>query len=292
MVAIVSMTGYGVASRDFVHGALSLEIKGVNSRYLDIVFRVNDEMRALEQTLRDLVSAAVTRGKVELRLGYGRDAGGRAGRSLSVNEAMVRSLVGAQAQVRALAPEAGLLGVRDILDWPGVLEDAHLPQDVLRETVLELAANALAQFGASREREGAKLADMLLSRADAIAEWVARIEPRIPQVVAEQHARLATRLREALGSLDDERVRQEIALFGIRVDVAEELSRLSAHLAEVRRVISRGGPCGKRLDFLMQELHREANTLGSKSVSTEVSAGAMEIKILIEQMREQVQNIE
>jgi len=285
------MTGYGTAARELPHGALSLEIKGVNSRFLDTVFRLNDELRALEPQLREMVAAAVTRGKVEVRLGYGREAT-RAVRPLAINAEMVARLGQAAAEVRRMVADAAPLTVREILDWPGVLEDASLPQETLRATTMELARLALAEYQASREREGAKLATMLEERVAAITEWVKKIEPLLPGIVADHQARVAARLREALGLADDERVRQEVAMFGIRIDVAEELSRLAAHLGEVRRVLARGGACGKRLDFLMQELHREANTLGSKSVSTEVSAGAMEIKILIEQMREQVQNIE
>ena len=285
------MTGYGTAARELPHGALSLEIKGVNSRFLDTVFRLNDELRALEPPLREMVAAAVTRGKVEVRLGYGREAT-RAVRPLAINAEMVARLGQAAAEVRRMVADAAPLTTREILDWPGVLEDASLPQETLRATAMELARLALAEYQASREREGAKLATMLEERVAAIAEWVKKIEPLLPGIVADHQARVATRLRDALGSADDERVRQEVAMFSIRIDVAEELSRLAAHLGEVRRVLARGGACGKRLDFLMQELHREANTLGSKSVSTEMSAGAMEIKILIEQMREQVQNIE
>ncbi len=285
------MTGYGTATRELPHGALSLEIKGVNSRFLDTVFRLNDEFRALEPQLREMVSAAVTRGKVEVRLGYGREAT-RAVRPLAINAEMVTRLGQAAAEVRRLVTDAAPLSTREILDWPGVLEDASLPQDTLRATAQELARVALAEYQASREREGAKLATMLEERVASITDWVRKIEPLMPGIVADHQARVAARLRDALGSADDERVRQEVAMFGIRIDVAEELSRLAAHLGEVRRVLARGGACGKRLDFLMQELHREANTLGSKSVSTEVSASAMEIKILIEQMREQVQNIE
>ena len=285
------MTGYGTATRELPHGALSLEIKGVNSRFLDTVFRLNDEFRALEPVLREMVAAAVTRGKVEVRLGYGREAT-RTVRPLAINAEMVTRLGEAAAEVRHLVADAAPLSTREILDWPGVLEDASLPQDTLRATAQELASVALAEYQASREREGAKLAMMLEERVAAITDWVRKIEPLLPGIVADHQARVAARLRDALGSADDERVRQEVAMFGIRIDVAEELSRLAAHLGEVRRVLARGGACGKRLDFLMQELHREANTLGSKSVSTEVSASAMEIKILIEQMREQVQNIE
>ena len=289
---ILSMTGYGNAVREFPTGAMSLEVKSVNSRFLDLVFRLNDELRALEPALRELVTASVARGKVEVRLGFGRDAAARGARTLSVNVGAVSNLAVAAAEVRRLVPEAGPLSTLEILEWPGVLEDGGIAPETLRDAALELARLALAEFRASREREGEKLEKMLLDRVGAIDELVLRIEPLLPHIVAEYHAKLAARLRDALGSADDERVRLEVGMFGIRIDVAEELSRLGAHLAEVRRVLDNGGASGKRLDFLMQELNREANTLGSKSVSTEVSAAAMEVKILIEQMREQVQNIE
>ena len=286
------MTGYGTAVREFPTGALSLEVKSVNSRFLDVMFRLNDELRALEPALRELVTASVARGKVEVRLGFGRDAAARGARPVSVNAGAVSNLAVAAADVRRLVPDAGPLSTLEILQWPGVLEDGGIAPETLRDAALELARRALAEFRASREREGEKLKKMLLDHVGAIDELVLRIEPLLPQIVAEYHAKLAARLRDALGSADDERVRQEVGMFGIRIDVAEELSRLGAHLAEVRRVLDNGGACGKRLDFLMQELNREANTLGSKSASTAVSAAAMEIKILIEQMREQVQNIE
>lgn len=292
---ILSMTGYAAVSRELAQGSLGLEIKSVNSRFLDIVFRLNDEMRAFEPMLRERVVAVVTRGKVEVRVGIGREFSGgsaRSGRPLAVNRDAVRRLIDAAAEIRAIVPQAAELRMIEILNWPGVLEDAGVAPDAMREMVATLAAEALVEFTASRRREGEKLRDMLLTRIDAIEHWVSRIEPLLPQIVADHHSRLAARLRDALGSADDERLRQEVALFGIKIDVAEELSRLSAHLGEVRRVLGSGGASGKRLDFLMQELNREANTLGSKSVSPEVSAAALEIKILIEQMREQVQNIE
>ena len=292
---ILSMTGFAAVSRDLPHGALNLDIKSVNSRFLDLMFRLADEVRGLEPALRELISLGVTRGKVELRLGYGKDgqAGlSRAGRPLHINEEAVRRLGEAAVAVKRLVPQALDLRVMEVLHWPGVLEDTALSADQMREAVMAMMAEAMTEFGASRAREGEKLKHMLLARVAGVEDWVRKIEPLMPQAVADHHAKMAARLRDALGAVDDERVRQEIALFGIKIDVAEELSRLSAHLSEVRRVLEKGGACGKRLDFLMQELNREANTLGSKSVSGEISTGAMEMKILIEQMREQVQNIE
>jgi uncharacterized protein (TIGR00255 family) len=292
---ILSMTGFAAVSRDLPHGALNLEIKSVNSRVLDLMFRLADEVRSLEPVLRETLTQGVTRGKVEVRLGYGKDgqAGqSRAGRPLQLNEEAVRRLGEAAAAVKRLVPEAIDLRVMEVLHWPGVLEDTALSADQMRETVVAMMAQAMEEFGASRAREGEKLKAMLLTRVTALEEWVTKIEPLMPQAVADLQVKMTARLRDALGAADDERVRQEVAMFGIKIDVAEELTRLGAHLSEVRRVLAKGGACGKRLDFLMQELNREANTLGSKSVSGEISTAAMEMKILIEQMREQVQNLE
>jgi uncharacterized protein (TIGR00255 family) len=292
---ILSMTGYAMVSRELPHGALHLELKSVNSRFLDLMFRLGDEVRALEPMLREIVTEKVSRGKVELRLGYGKEGGStpnRAGRPLKLNLASVERLAEAAAAVKRVVPQALDLRVMEVLHWPGVLDDTAVSAEEMRETVAAMAREALAEFTASREREGEKLKAMLLSRVAGIEEWVKKIEPLMPQIVADYHAKLAARLRDVLGAGDDERVRQEVAMFGIKIDVAEELTRLGAHLSEVRRVLEKGGASGKRLDFLMQELNREANTLGSKSVSTDVSGAAMEMKILIEQMREQVQNLE
>ena len=292
---ILSMTGYAAVSRDLPHGALNLEIKSVNSRFLDLMFRLADEARTLEPALREAITAGVTRGKVELRLGYGKDGASgqsRAGRPLQLNEEAVRRLGEAAAAVKRLVPQTLDLRVMEVLHWPGVLDDTALSPEQMREAVNAMMSQAMAEFTDSRAREGEKLKQMLFTRVAALEAWVVKVEPMMPQAVEDQQARMTARLKEALGAVDDERVRQEIAMFGIKIDVAEELSRLGAHLSEVRRVLAKGGACGKRLDFLMQELNREANTLGSKSVSPEVSTAAMEMKILIEQMREQVQNLE
>jgi uncharacterized protein (TIGR00255 family) len=293
---ILSMTGYAMVTRELPSGAMNLEIKSVNSRFLDLMFRINDEVRSLEPLLREMLTEKVTRGKVELRLGYGKEGAGgganRAGRPMSLNMGAIERLAEAAAQVRRALPGAQELRVIEVLHWPGVIEDTSLSPEELKDIVLGMAREAIGEFSASRQREGEKLKAMLLSRVAGIEEWVKKVEPLMPQIVADYHAKLAARLREAIGSTDDERIRQEVAMFGIKIDVAEELSRLGAHLSEVRRVLDKGGAVGKRLDFLMQELNREANTLGSKSVSTEVSGAAMEMKILIEQMREQVQNLE
>jgi uncharacterized protein (TIGR00255 family) len=192
--------------------------------------------------------------------------------------------------VRAAVPDARPLSVGEVLGWPGVLGDDR--SAALREACITLVHELLEDFSATRSREGGKLAQMLLERVERMRELLASIQPKLPEAIAAYQEKVSTRLREALGGADEERIRQEIALFGVRADVAEELSRLAAHLEEVARVVKSGGAVGKRLDFLMQELNREANTLGSKSVSKELSDASLELKLLIEQMREQIQNIE
>ena len=292
---ILSMTGYAAVSRELPHGAINLEVKSVNSRFLDLMFRLADEARSLEPMLREAITESVTRGKVEVRLGYGKDGAAgqsRAGRPLQLNEETVQRLGEAAVAVKRLVPQALELRVMEVLHWPGVLEDTALSPEQMRDAVSAMMQEAMAEFKGSRAREGEKLKVMLLTRVAGLEDWVKKVEPLMPQAVADQQAKMTARLRDALGAVDDERIRLEIAMFGIKIDVAEELSRLGAHLSEVRRVLDQGGACGKRLDFLMQELNREANTLGSKSASSEVSTAAMEMKILIEQMREQVQNIE
>jgi uncharacterized protein (TIGR00255 family) len=252
--------------------------------------RMPDELRPHEPILREAISAQLTRGKVECRIAY--SARQAAQNPAHLNLDMVRQLAEWSEQVRELMPAARELCVADVLRWSGVLGSPILSADALQVTLQDLLKRALTEFAAARQREGEKLKAFLLERVAQIEALRTGVAPRIPASIAAYEAKLRARLLEALGSADDERVHQEIALYASKIDVDEELSRLSTHLDEVNRVLAKGGVVGKRLDFLMQELHREANTLGSKSVDSEVSRCAMDIKILIEQMREQVQNIE
>jgi len=288
---IQSMTGYASLLRETAQGSLFLELKSVNNRFLDLQFRVVEELRSLEPNLRELIAAKIGRGKLDCRVSF-TPAPAAAGKQLSLNAELLERLAGLEREVRALMPEAQPLGAGEVLRWPGMLGDAAIAADELREPCLALMREALAELCATRAREGAKLRDMIVERAAKMQALVERIAPLLPLAVAAYQEKLTLRLREALAANDEERIRQEISVFGIKVDVAEELNRLAAHLQEVRRVLDAGGAAGKRLDFLMQELNREANTLGSKSVSREVSEASIELKLLIEQMREQIQNIE
>jgi uncharacterized protein (TIGR00255 family) len=287
---IRSMTGFAAVAADLPGVALAVELRSVNHRFLDLQLRLPDELRGLESTLRERILAELKRGKVECRITLGRPAAGAAG--LAVDLARVAELAKAAAAVTGGAPGVAPLSVGEILRWPGVLAEPGVPPAELAAQAGKLVVEALADFSASRAREGAKLIATLVERCDAIEMQIARVAPRIPAIHAAYAEKLGARLREAGLDADQDRLKQELALFATKVDVAEELSRLATHVAEVRRVLDAGGSAGKRLDFLMQELHREANTLGSKSVDAELSQASLEIKVLIEQMREQVQNLE
>ncbi|MBI4990052.1 MAG: YicC family protein [Rhodocyclales bacterium] len=287
---IYSMTGYAAQMRDIGRGILHLELRTVNSRYLDMNFRIAEEVRIVEPALREMISGRLNRGKVDCRLNLLPSA--TAPREASLNRALLQQLATLQLGVRDQLPEASPLTVADVLRWPGMLGDDQPGADTLQAECTALAQAALDELVATRAREGGKLAAMILERVERMRALVAEAGPKLPQALADYQERMATRLREAAASLDEERIRQEMGLFATRVDVAEELNRLVAHLDEVARVVGKGGAIGKRLDFLMQELNREANTLASKSVSAEITAIAVDMKLLIEQMREQVQNIE
>ncbi len=285
---ITSMTGYAAATRDLPTASLAAEVKSVNGRFLDVQFRLSEELRAVEPALRELIQARVSRGKVECRVSVTPPTG--AAPRISVNEGLLAELAQASKKIRAVVRDARPLSVGEVLNWPGVLGDDR--SAALREACVALVQEVLEDFAATRSREGGKLAAMLIERAERMQSLLASIQPRLPEAIAAYEEKLAARLREVLGGADEERIRQEIALYSVKADVAEELNRLGAHLEEVHRVVGAGGAVGKRLDFLMQELNREANTLGSKSVSKELSDASLEFKLLIEQMREQIQNIE
>jgi uncharacterized protein (TIGR00255 family) len=286
---IYSMTGYAVASADSPRGALVLELRTVNSRYLDLQFRVAEELRAAEPMLRELIAGRIARGKADCRLYYG-NSGSQAQQQLNIR---------AVAQLRALAMEAAKafpgvspLRVADVLRWPGVLAEPAADEDRNRAVLEKLCRGALDELCATRGREGAKLAAILLGRAAEMRKRLLEVAPLVPEAVAMHRTKLAERLREVLEAGVEERIRTEIALFAAKSDVDEEITRLAAHLDEVERVLAKGGAVGKRLDFLAQELNREANTLASKAAGLRIADCALELKLLIEQIREQVQNIE
>jgi uncharacterized protein (TIGR00255 family) len=286
---IASMTGFAIVNREVPGGRLALELRSVNHRYLEFQCRMPDELRLLETQLREGVAAKLARGKVDCRISFNKVANAA---SVTPNAEAVARLKETAALLHKDFPDARGLSLWEVLHAPGVLNDVTLEADDLKEVVTGMLAEALADMNASRVREGEKLAAMIEERLARISVIVGEAAPLVPAVVKAYEEKLAAKLAEALLPGADERLRQEVVLFAARVDVAEELSRLTAHVAEVRRILKQGGAAGKRLDFLMQELNREANTLGSKSATNELSKMSVELKVLIEQMREQVQNIE
>jgi uncharacterized protein (TIGR00255 family) len=287
---IHSMTGYAATTREFAFGTLSIELRSVNHRYLDVQFRLPDDLRAVEPALREALQSGIGRGKVECRVSFALVQG--SGKTFKLNEELMLQLEDVELKVRTMLAGAPQLSAADVLRWPGILSTEPLPLEQLQAACREMIAVALEEFNAAREREGDKLKALLLERVAAVEQRVAATLPRIPQAVAAYRDRLAVKLKEALGSGEDERVRQEVALFAAKIDVDEELSRLTAHVSELKRILAAGGMVGKQLDFLMQELNREANTLASKSVDLAVTQAALDLKLFIEQMREQIQNIE
>jgi uncharacterized protein (TIGR00255 family) len=284
------MTGYAAASADSPRGRLTLELRSVNARFLDVQFRIGEELRAHEPALRELIGARVSRGKVDCRFFLGES--GITEKPQRLNPEALQRLNELSQQVRKAFPEAGALRIADVLRWPGVIAEQPADEDTLRQITSELCRRALDDLVATRAREGAKLAASIRERVSAMRARVDEVAPLVPQSIAAYQTKIADRLKEALGSADDDRVRAELALFSAKVDVDEELDRLRAHLGEVERSLQKGGPAGKRLDFLAQELNREANTLASKSASQQLSDCALDLKLLVEQIREQVQNIE
>lgn len=300
---VYSMTGYASAQHTPGGNAeiatpaacLALELRSVNSRFLDVVLRLPDELRPQEPALRELIAKRLKRGKVELRVSVEAAAGG------ALPDVPVRTLqrlAAAQQQVRVWLPEAAPLSVADALRLAAG-DSAASP--ALGEALLPLARQALDELVAARQREGARLLALLQERITALRALAAQAAPLVPQLVQAQRQRFLERWQEALGAAPaseavtqaaQERALAEATAFAIRIDVAEELGRLAAHLDEIEAVLQKGGETGKRLDFLIQELHREANTLGSKSATLELTRISVDMKVFIEQMREQVQNLE
>jgi uncharacterized protein (TIGR00255 family) len=268
---------------------MAVEIRAVNHRYLEFSLRAPDEIRALEPALREALSGQLARGKVECRVALGESRGGR--EVATPDMAALEALASQEQVVKSLFPHADGLTVHQVLTWAGVLPMSAIDPAELGPNVIAAFQAALVELRAAREREGAKLAHFIRERLDHIAAHVAQARPLVPAAVQAFEAKLRDRIADAGGSTD-ERIANEIVMFAARSDVEEELSRLSAHVDEVRAILTKGGNVGKRLDFLMQELNREANTLGSKSVATELTRIAVDLKVWIEQMREQVQNIE
>ena len=287
---IHSMTGYAMVTRELPQGSLNLELRSVNNRYLDIQFRLPDEFRSLEAAMREFLTSRLNRGKVECRLNFSRLPGKRrypGHQFKSVSEAVGAGPYDQGCPTRSKGIGSG--GYSALARNPGW----HFADDgEFAGALYRLAPVWPGRACGCQIPRGSKLKAVLLERIHTMRSLINEVAPRIPALLTAFQEKLKARLHEALINCDDERIRLELGLFASKIDVDEELSRLRAHLEEVERILSRGGATGKRLDFLMQELNREANTLAAKSVDTEVSKISVELKVLIEQMREQVQNIE
>lgn len=287
---ISSMTGFAAAAIETAQGSLAVELKTVNHRYLEFQTRMPEELRPLEPAMREAVAARLTRGKVDCRITFTPLSSAK--RSLVPDADALQALEAASDQVLERFPDARRLSVAEVLHWPGVLAEESLSADKAKEQVMALVSRAIADLDQTREREGAKLEAVLRERLERMQAFVAEAQPLIPGAVKAFADKLAARVAEAGAAPSDERIHQEIVLYSARIDIDEEISRLGAHITEFRRVLGKGGACGKRLDFLCQELNREANTLCSKSSDVELTRIGLDLKVAIEQLREQVQNIE
>jgi len=286
---IHSMTAFARREAETPWGTLTWELRSVNHRYLDLGMRLPEELRALEPRVRELMQARLKRGKVDAGLWFTRAAATDA----ALDAGQVRRLqeLAASAQREAGAALAPLRAI-DVLRWPGVMQNAAIDVESLGGEALALLARALDDLSETRAREGARLQELLLARLAAMEKIVAGVRTVLPEMARFYRERLEARLKEVREGLDPARLEQEMVLFANRTDVAEELDRLNAHFAECRRVLAAGEQAGRRLDFLMQELNREANTLGSKAADLRLTNASVELKVLIDQMREQIQNIE
>ncbi|WP_127346230.1 YicC/YloC family endoribonuclease [Pseudidiomarina mangrovi] len=284
-----SMTGYARHELKAQWGTAAWELRSVNQRYLETYFRLPEQFRSLENSLRERLRAQLQRGKVECSLRLHIETGGQT--SLSLNEELAKSVI-ASANWISGQSVSSQLNPLDVLRWPGVVAQQEEDMDAIQADVLAAFETTLAEFIANRASEGAALERLISERLAGVAEQAAFVRTRMPEILQWQRERLLNRLAEAKVDLDPSRVEAEIVMLAQRVDVAEELDRLDTHVAETRKILRKGGACGRRLDFMMQEFNREANTLASKSISADVTTAAVELKVLIEQMREQIQNIE
>lgn len=287
-MTIHSMTAFA-RETDPEQGAITVELRSVNHRYLDCHFKIPDDLRVLEPRLREALTQTLGRGKVDCQIRLVADV--QRG-NLAIDRERLTTVLGALDEIRRDAPELAAPDALAVLGFPGVCDGATSDESALQASALALFRKALDTLQESRSREGAQLEDLIERRLEAIDVEVERVREELPELRNRQEERLRKRLGELEQPVDEGRLEQELVLLLQKSDVDEELDRLNAHVAEVRRVLAKGGPCGRRLDFLMQELNREANTLSSKATASSTTQSAVELKVLIEQMREQIQNIE
>ncbi len=287
---ILSMTGFAAVEREIAGGVLLVELRSVNHRYLELHLKLDEVMRSFEPQVRELISAKLGRGKVECRLSLMPLV--NVTKTQQLNHEVLQQLAEMTQTAKAYFPQSQSVNLLDVLRMPGVVKTTSVAADDLTEVLKESLTEALQALVDARMREGEKLKALIFERLSDAEKLVAKVKPMLPVLIKNYQEKLKLKFQEILNTADDERIRQELSLFAHKIDVDEELTRLTAHFSEVKRNLNGKGAAGKRLDFLMQELNREANTLGSKSVSTETSQVSMELKVLIEQMREQIQNIE
>lgn len=284
------MTAFSRIQSQGEWGSLVCEMRSINHRYLEISIHTPEAIRILEAPIRELIKKNIQRGKIECAIRY--QSGSAASSSLSINTVLAKELSQASETIAALLKNAGPVSPLDILRFPGVLESQESDAKKLQTEVFHLLDLALKDLLAARAREGEDLKQLFLQRMDLIQSELVKVRGRLPDVMQEQKDKLLKRLADAKSELDPGRLEQEMVIYAHKIDVAEEIDRTETHISEVRRVLKQGGLAGRRLDFLLQELNREANTLGSKSVDSVLTHAAVEMKVLIEQVREQVQNIE
>ncbi|PCI76557.1 MAG: YicC family protein [SAR86 cluster bacterium] len=285
-----SMTAFSRQQQEQEWGSLTWEIRSVNHRYLETSVRLPESFRALENGVREAVRKRLTRGKVECALRFQSEA--KVSSDLHLNKKLIKQLVQANIEIEQITGTSISLSNMEVLRWPGVIEEQDFDKTSIEKQALSLFGAALDDLVATREREGAELQGFIKQRIDSVREIVVSIRSKMPEILAKQKQNILDRLAELQAELEPTRLEQEVSLLAQKADVEEELDRLHSHLNEVERVLGAKGQKGRRLDFLMQELNREANTLSSKSIVVETTLSAVELKVLIEQMREQIQNVE
>lgn len=300
MSTVASMTGYASADGVTPAGCVTVECRSVNSRFLDLTLRLDEAVRFAEPAVRQMIQKRLSRGKVEVRITL---KASEEALPSAVNAEALKRLLALQTAVQDIAVNAQSLSVAEILEMPGIAQTAHPDREAVTAAVLKLVGEALDALSAARAREGAALARVILGYCDTMAATVKEVRGAIPQIVEQIRSKLEERLEDALSKAlteksaltkeeVSERIRQEVTLYAMRLDVDEEMNRLDTHIAEVRRLLQAGGAVGRKLDFMAQEMNREANTLGSKAAAIEMTNASLALKITIDQMREQIQNLE
>jgi uncharacterized protein (TIGR00255 family) len=287
---IQSMTAFARSQAQGKWGSATCEVRSMNHRFLEMSVRVPEILHELEVSMRERIRHHIKRGKIECHLRY--QASERVGAEIVINSTLAQQLCVANQKISALLANPGSVNPMDILNWPGVVQLAEVDLDVIQEEILKLLDHALLDLIEARAREGVELNKLFVQRLEEMKVELLKVRKRIPEILQAQRERLITRFKDAELELDAMRLEQEMVMFAQKTDVAEELDRLDAHISEVQRILKHGGVAGRRLDFLMQELNREANTLGAKSVDVDTTRSSVELKVLIEQVREQVQNVE